>query len=105
MEEYGLFWVESPLCGQTLVKDDNSANLLRFGLLIMGGLTVYTNKARTEEGENFNLWHLQRLCMMNFECYFEQADYVIPFVKDSTFQATATQQRDFVQVLTPDKIN
>ena len=55
MEEYGLFWVESPLCGKTLVKDDNSANLLRFGLLIMGGLTVYTNKARTEEGENFNL--------------------------------------------------
>ena len=55
MEEYGLFWVESPLCGQTLVKDDNSANLLRFGLSLMGGLTVYTNKARTEEGENFNL--------------------------------------------------
>lgn len=49
VEEYGLFPVESPLCGQTLVNDDNNANLLRFGLSLMGGLTVYTNKA------NFNL--------------------------------------------------
>lgn len=55
MEEYGLFRVERPLCGQTLVNDDNKANLLPFGLLLMGGLTVYTNKARTEEGKNFNL--------------------------------------------------
>ena len=49
-------------CGQTLVNNDNNANLLHFGLSPMGGLTVYTNKARTEEGENFNLF--QRLCMI-----------------------------------------
>ena len=46
--------VNSP-CVVRLVNDDNNANLLRFGLLLMGGLTVYTNKARTEEGGNFNL--------------------------------------------------
>ena len=48
MEEYGLFRVESPLCGQTLVNDDNKANLLPFGLSLMGGLTMFT-KTKQEQ--------------------------------------------------------
>ena len=63
MNEYGLFQVKTP-CGQTLVSNDNNVNLLHFGLSLMGGLTVYTNKARTEEGEIFNLFQRLPICMM-----------------------------------------
>ena len=51
-------------CGQTLVNDDNNVNLLHFGLVLMGELTVYMNKARTEEGENCNLFQRLPIFMM-----------------------------------------